>query len=79
MINVTDSEEIPALDVIRLIAATLNANSDKVATRLAVLLANEVRYGRARQLGVLLEAGGIESEPFYEKEAAVEWLRGGDV
>jgi hypothetical protein len=74
MINVADSEEIPPLDVIEQISLILSGGSKKLGSRLAIVVAQTVRYGRARQLGMLLECAGIQSQPFYDRKTAMEWL-----
>jgi len=79
LINVTESEEIPPLEVIERIASILSAGRGKLGPRLAILVAQTVRYGRARQLGMMLEYVGIVSQPFYDRKTAVEWLRTGEV
>jgi hypothetical protein len=78
LINVTESEVIPPLEVIERIAAILSAGREKLGPRIAILVAQTVRYGRARQLGMLLEYAGILSQPFYDRKTAVEWLQTGE-
>jgi len=75
LINVTASEVIPPIEVIERIASILSAGRKKLGRRLAILVAQTVRYGRARQLGMMLEFAGIVSQPFYDRKTAVEWLR----
>jgi hypothetical protein len=74
LINVTDSEEIPPFEVIKQISMILSAGSKKLGSRIAIVVAQTVRYGRARQLGMLLEYAGLQSQPFYDRKTAVEWL-----
>jgi hypothetical protein len=76
LINTTASEEIPPLEVIERIASILSSGREKLGPRMAILVAQTVRYGRARQLGMLLEYAGILSQPFYDRKTAVEWLHG---
>ena len=76
LINVMDSEEIPPVEVIERIASILSAGREKLGTRIAILVAQTVRYGRARQLGMMLEYAGILSQPFYDRKTAVAWLHG---
>jgi hypothetical protein len=78
LIDVTASEEIPPLSVVERIAAILCMGRAKLAPRVAVLVAHTVRYGRARQLGAMLESGGLTAQPFYERSKAVSWLLGQD-
>ena len=75
LVNVTDSEEIPPFEVIKQISLILSAGREKIGSRIAILVANTVRYGRARQLGMLLEYAGLQSQPFYDRKTAVEWLQ----
>lgn len=75
LINVTASEEIPPVEVIERIASILSAGREKLGSRMAILVAHSVRYGRARQLGMMLEYAGILSQPFYDRKTAVEWLQ----
>jgi hypothetical protein len=75
LINATASEEIPPLEVIERLSSILSAGRKKLGPRLAILVAHTVRYGKARQLGMLLENAGILSQPFYDRKAAVEWLQ----
>ena len=75
LVNVSDSEEVPPLEVIEQISSILSAGREKLGSRIAILVAHAMRYGRARQLGMLLEYAGILSQPFYDRKTAVEWLR----
>jgi len=75
LVNVTDSEEIPPLETIEQISSILSAGREKLGSRLAILVANTIRYGRARQLGMLLESTGIQSQPFYDRNSAMLWLQ----
>jgi hypothetical protein len=75
LINVMASEEIPPLEVIERLSSILSAGREKLGSRIAILVAQTVRYGRARQLGMLLEYAGILSQPFYDRKTAVEWLQ----
>ncbi len=79
LINVTDSEEIPPLEVIEQISSILSGGRKKLGSRIAIVVAQTVRYGRARQLGMLLEYAGIQSQPFYDRKTAVEWLHAEEV
>lgn len=79
LINVTDSEEIPPFEVIKQISMILSAGSKKLGSRIAIVVAQTVRYGRARQLGMLLEYAGLQSQPFYDRKTAVEWLHAEEV
>ncbi len=79
LINVTDSEELPPFEVIKQISMTLSAGSKKLGSRIAIVVAQTVRYGRARQLGMLLEYAGLQSQPFYDRKTAVEWLHAEEV
>lgn len=74
MINVTASEVLPPVEVIERIAMILGGARKKLSGRVAVLVAQEVRYGRARQLGVFLSNYGLEAQPFYERDEAAKWL-----
>jgi hypothetical protein len=76
LINVTESEEIPQLEVIERIASILSAGREKLGSHIAILVSQTVRYGRARQLGMMLEYVGIVSQPFYDRKTAVAWLHG---
>jgi hypothetical protein len=75
LINVSGSEEIPPLEAIERISSILSAGRQKLGSRIAIQVAHTVRYGRARQLGMLLEPNGILSQPFYDRKTAVEWLQ----
>ncbi|MHB0915070.1 MAG: hypothetical protein ACYC5A_08865 [Thermoleophilia bacterium] len=74
IIDVTASQVIPSAAVIEQIAAIIDSAREKLAPRLAVLVAQEVRIGKARQLGFMLQGAGIQVEPFYDREAAVNYL-----
>ncbi len=74
LVDVTASEEIPPVEVIERISSMLSAGREKLGPRIAILVAHTVRYGMARQLGMLLEYAGILSQPFYDRKSAVEWL-----
>lgn len=74
IIDVTASKVIPSAAAIEQVAAVIASAQAKLAPRLAVLVAHEVRIGKARQLGFMLQSSGIQVEPFYEREAAVEYL-----
>jgi hypothetical protein len=43
--------------------------------RVAVLVANAVQYGIARQFESLTTQGDAEITPFYDEAEAVDWLR----
>ena len=74
MINVIDSQVIPSLETMEQIAAILASGQRQFASRLAVLVGNPVRFGRARQLGALLEFKGLVVRPFYDRREAMEWI-----
>jgi hypothetical protein len=76
LINVMGSEEIPPVEVIERIASILSAGRKKLGPRMAIIVSQTVRYGRARQLGMMLEYAGILSQPFYDRKTAVAWLHG---
>lgn len=74
LINVTRSEGLPSLTTVERVAHLLGRNDRQLSGRVAVLVAHQVRYGRARQLGVFLERYGGLCQPFYERQAAIDWL-----
>jgi hypothetical protein len=79
LINATGSEEIPPLEAIEQISSILSSGREKLGSRIAILVAHTVRYGRARQLGMLLEYAGILSQPFYDRKTAMAWLHAEEV
>jgi hypothetical protein len=79
LINGTASEVLPPYEVMERIASTLTGGREKLGTRLAFLVAHTVRFGKARQLGALLEPAGIFSQPFYDREEAIRWLKADEV
>jgi len=75
LINVTQSEELPPLSVVERIAGIIANSGGGFSGRVAVLVNHTARYGRARQLGAFLAGYSIASEPFYNREEALSWLR----
>lgn len=74
LINVTKSSKLPPLAAVERVASILGRSNRKFSKRVAVLVSERVRYGRARQLGAFLERYGTISQPFYDLEAAIAWL-----
>jgi hypothetical protein len=75
LINVTESEELPPLGAVERVAGIIAQAGSGFSGRVAVLVGEKLRYGRARQLGAFLSGYGISSEPFYIREDALRWLR----
>ncbi len=75
MINVTKSEEMPPLGTVERIAGIIANSGGGFSGRVAVLVDEKARYGRARQLGAFLAGYGISSEPFYDRDEATRWLK----
>jgi hypothetical protein len=76
LVNVTASEVVPPFEVIERISSILSTGREKLGPRIGIFVANTVRYGKARQLGMMLEYAGLLSQPFYDRKTAVEWLHG---
>lgn len=79
LINVTASDVIPSVEAMHRIAAVLCSRRERVAPRLAVLVTHAVRFGKARQLGAMLEFEGLAVQPFYDRSQALLWLLGDGV
>ena len=75
LINVTESEVLPPISVIERVAGIIAHAHGGFTGRVAILVSQKVRYGRARQLGVFLAEHGITSEPFYVRDEALIWLK----
>jgi hypothetical protein len=75
LINVTGSEELPPMGAIERVAGIIAQSGSGFSGRVAVLVGEQLRYGRARQLGAFLSGYGISSEPFYIREDAIRWLK----
>ena len=75
LINVGESETLPPGDAIEQIAFIIGTARERFSGRVSVYVNEQVRYGLARQLSVYLESFDLVSEPFYEYEQAVGWLR----
>jgi hypothetical protein len=76
LINVTGSDTLPPFSVMERIADIFGAAGKGKIRRVAILVANEVRYGRARQLAIFLEQYEIAASPFYDRTEAITWLLG---
>ena len=76
LVDVTRSEELKSGQELEKFAQFLRSNKDKITPRLAIVVAQAVRYGTGRQVGAHLEMGGIVSKPFYDKNQALVWLLG---
>jgi hypothetical protein len=74
LINVTASEELPPMGAVERVAGIIAHSNSGFSGRVAVLVGEKLRYGRARQLGAFLSGYGISSEPFYIREDAIRWL-----
>ena len=57
------------------VAGIIAQSSSGFSGRVAVLVGEKLRYGRARQLGAFLSGYGISSEPFYIRDDAIRWLK----
>ena len=75
LINVTSSEELPPMGAVERVAGIIAQSSSGFSGRVAVLVGEKLRYGRARQLGAFLSGYGISSEPFYIRDDAIRWLK----
>jgi len=75
LINVTSSEELPPMGAVERVAGIIAQSSSGFSGRVAVLVGEKLRYGRARQLGAFLAGYGISSEPFYVRDDAIRWLQ----
>lgn len=79
LIDVTESKLVPDQNGLRRIATIIAADFDSRDGRVAVLVAEKLRFGMARQIGAYLEGSGIRARPFWELAAAASWLQtGGD-
>jgi len=76
LINVTGSDTLPPVSVMERIADIIGSAGQGEIMRVAILVANEVRYGRARQLAIFLEQYQIAAAPFYDRAEAISWLLG---
>ena len=74
LIDVTASDTLPPSQALRGIAKIIAQRAEKLRGRMAVLVAHEVRYGLARQLGAWLEQDGIDVRPFHDRDEAITWL-----
>ena len=54
LINVTSSEELPPMGAVERVAGIIAQSSSGFSGRVAVLVGEKLRYGRARQLGAFL-------------------------
>ena len=75
LIDVTASELVPDQDGLRRIATLISTDFASREGRVAVLVAEELRFGLARQIGAYLENHGIAARPFWERSAALSWLQ----
>jgi hypothetical protein len=76
LVDVSHSAELKSVEELEKFVDFLNQNKDKIVPRLAIVVAQPVRYGTGRQIGVYLETAGIESKPFYDRNQALAWLFG---
>ena len=76
LINVTESDILPPFSVMERLADIIGSTGKGKIMRVAILVAHEVRYGRARQLGIFLEKYDIAASPFYDRADAITWLLG---
>lgn len=78
LINVGESQTLPSSGVVEEIAHILGASQERFSGRVSVFVTQKVRYGMARQLSVYLESYNLISMPFYDHQAAINWLRATD-
>jgi hypothetical protein len=78
LIDVTESAVLPKSVQLRRIGEAIVRHQGQDNLPVAVCVAQTVRYGLARQLGVFLETAGIELRPFTDREAAVACLTGNE-
>ena len=76
LIDVTKSEELRSYETMMRLADLLGAHSASLGGRIAVLVSTQGRFGKARQLGMLVEEHGLDARPFHDRPAAVSWLQG---
>jgi hypothetical protein len=74
LVDVTKSTEYQKEGALAQYADFLSTQHALIVPRLALVVAQAVRYGIARQLGAYLELKGIESLPFYDRDQAIHWL-----
>ena len=74
LIDVTHSELVPDQDGLRSIASLIAADFGERGGRVAVHVAEELRFGLARQIGAFLESYDINARPFWERLEAESWL-----
>ncbi len=74
LVDTTNSYEIKPEEDLEKFAKYLGTKKDHIVPRLAILVSHAVRFGIGRQVGAYLEYHGIESEPFYDKVEALNWL-----
>jgi len=74
LIDVAASDTLPPSDGMQRVADFISAQEKARSARIAILVADQVRYGLARQLGSRLDGRGILAQPFRERTAALTWL-----
>ena len=75
LVDVTNSNELKSGDELKKFADFLGSKKEHIVPKLAILVANIGRFGTGRQVGTYLEFCGIESNPFYDKDKALLWLK----
>ena len=74
LIDATKSEELKSYETMKMLAELLGAHSASLSGRIGVLVSTQARFGKARQLGALVEEHGLEARPFQDRPAALSWL-----
>ena len=76
LVDVSASSSLPVRateDIVR-VAEALGPHKDRVV-RCAVLAAGDLHFGLSRMGAVYSEAGGVMTNVFRERDAALAWLR----
>ena len=76
LVDVSHSAELKTAEELNKFANFLSHQKDKIVPRLAIVVAQAVRYGTGRQVGAYLEMRDIENKPFYDRSQAIAWLLG---
>ena len=77
LMDVTRSGEMYTMNEFERLANLFMSNKDKLKGSIAILVAQEVRYGIARQACAAMEGFGFRASPFYDRQEALEWLSQG--
>ena len=72
----TSSEPLRSYEEMRRLAQFFGSHMASLDGRIAVVVSTQVRFGKTRQFGALVEGYGVEARAFPDRPAAVSWSQG---